>query len=94
MSASRAMVRRWRVGGYVVEMSMSSPAPDTVIQLVCEWSPCIPSNLTRAELRAYVRGRDTAVASLTNEMVAEANRQRLVLDPDPCEVASAGTPLQ
>ena len=94
MSANAAIVRRWKVGKYICEMSMSSPAPDTAIHLVCEWSSCVPTTLTRSERRAYQRGRDAAVASITAEMVAEANRQRLTLCPDSCELAPAGTTLQ
>lgn len=93
MSGSGAIVRSWRVGRYTVTLSMSRPELDTAIQLVCEWAPCLPTNLTRAELRQYQRGRDAAVAGMTEEMLDEAHRQRLSLVPDPLESAPDGVPL-
>lgn len=63
-----ALVRRWRVGRYTVELSIPRLNGGSLGAACVEWSPALPTRLSASDLRAYRRGRDVAVAELAREL--------------------------
>ena len=77
---------QFNVGRYQVEVSVPEPEDGQPVGLRFEWSPHVPTTMSRAERRQYERGRGKAIAHLTDELHQAALAARLTLDPDPLRV--------
>lgn len=68
MSAEGAFTRTWQVGRYTATLSAPRPKPGAFQCALIEWEPNAPDRLTDAELQAYRRGRDAALADLARAL--------------------------
>lgn len=69
MSAEAAFaVRSWPVGTRTCTATIQRPSAGVVVNMSVEWSPAVPSNLTREEWKQYRTGRDRALASVGEEL--------------------------
>jgi len=84
-----ALTLEYSVGrAYRVTFSCSKPARGSVLYLVCEWEPSVPSRLTGPELRAYRRARNAFAA----ELASMAGGGAAVLEvANACELDGAAT---
>jgi hypothetical protein len=58
------LIHSFRVGRHTVTVTIQRPRAGAVVAMVTEWQPNMPSRLSDAQLKAYRRGRDEAVAML------------------------------
>jgi hypothetical protein len=69
MSAeAAAIVRSFRVGKRTCTITMPKPHQGIATSAACEWSPTVPTRLTKKELRQYRAGRDAAADELLKMM--------------------------
>ena len=61
-------VRTWKVGKYIVTLTMPRAKPGTVAASGVEWAPTTPVRLTAAELQEYRKGRNKALSSIAREL--------------------------
>ncbi len=64
MSAEAAFVRSWSVGRYVCTLRLPKAKPGQPAHCSIEWSPMVPTRLTKTELAQYRAGRDAALLEL------------------------------
>jgi hypothetical protein len=57
--------RTWSVGRYECTLVVPRPRLGQVLHVLLEWSPRRPRSLTDAELAAYRRGRNEALAEIS-----------------------------
>jgi hypothetical protein len=60
--------RSWRVGTCTCTLSVPTLKTGRPAHACIEWDPSAPAQLSPAELRQYLAGRDAAVADLAREM--------------------------
>jgi len=65
---SAALVRTWRVGKRRVTMTAPKLRNGQVAMATIEWSPIMPSKLSRREWKQYRTGRDAAFAELCGDL--------------------------
>ncbi len=63
-----ALVRTWRVGKRRVTMTAPKLRNGQVAMATIEWSPTMPSKLSRREWKQYRTGRDAAFAELCGDL--------------------------
>lgn len=63
MSGAPIVTTTFRVGRrFKVNMSIPRFQPGEILPVIVEWSPRVPSRLTKREAQDYRRGRDLAIA--------------------------------
>ena len=68
MSAeAAAMVRSFPVGCRTCTLTIEAPKPGSVVNMVVEWSPNVPTGFNRREWRQYRRGRNAVVVELSRQ---------------------------
>lgn len=66
MSADQAVLQRsFPVGFYTATLTVRASRSGGTVGCTCEWEPGVPERLGEAELFAYVTGRNTALAELS-----------------------------
>ncbi len=63
-----ALVRTFRVGKRTVTITAPQMRAGKVSCAVVEWSPSMPTRLSRREMAQYRRGRDAAFADLCRDL--------------------------
>ena len=58
------LMRSWRVGKFVAEITVPRPRPGEPVSVAIEWTPCLPSSLSPSEMVEYRSGRDAALQEL------------------------------
>ena len=77
---SADIVRRFRVGKRLVEVSAPEPEVLGVVSLRCMWTPNVPKRLSRSERHQYRAGIDNAVRELSIELAERATAQNLLFE--------------
>ena len=73
MSAEAAAITaEFRVGKRMVTLTIQKPIMHGVVNMVCEWDPETPRQLSNWEWKQYRAGRDAAVARLAEQTGAKA----------------------
>lgn len=72
MSAEGALSRSWIVGRYRCSLSVPPPKLGGLSCCSVEWSPCLPTKLSAAELATYTARRDAAIAEVASELGIKA----------------------
>jgi len=80
------VARTFRVDRYTVTLTVAEPADGAPVDVRIEWLPVRPAKLTRQLARAYQRGLDRAIESISVELTEVARARGLSIHPNPLRV--------
>ena len=63
-----ALVREFPVGHRVCTIKVRMPKLGVTTNVIAEWSPDAPTNLSRSELDQYRKGRDRVLAEIGDQI--------------------------
>lgn len=62
------LIRSWPAGRYTCTLTVQRPKAGAMVHAVIEWAPEQPKRLTDGEIAEYRRGRNAALAELSEEL--------------------------